>query len=39
MAKSLIVLPLPIPEPMVGVANWPAATSLDTGDGHTAHMR
>ena len=39
MAKSLIVIPLPIPEPMVGIDNWPAATSLETGNGRTAHMR
>ena len=39
MAKSLIVLPLRIPEPMVGIDNWPADTSLETGNGRTAHMR
>lgn len=39
MVKSLIVIPLPLPEPMVGIDNWPAATSLETGNGRTAHMR
>ena len=31
--KSLIVLPLPAPESMVGVANWPATTSMEPGVG------
>ena len=39
MAKSLIVILLPIPEPTVGIDNWPASTSLETGNGRTAHMR
>lgn len=38
MVKSLIQTPLRIPEPMVGIDNWPADTSLETGNGRTAHM-